>query len=116
MGYKLPEFTGQVLVFDPKNDTVVKEVSGLTTPTSVAYYNDCNNTYYVVAESGNNRILVYNTDLQLIRTIGETGSGVNGTGDDKLTSSWAVIVGPNNNLWIADHNADRIVEFTIDGK
>ena len=104
------EGSGQALTFDPDNNAVIQKVSGLSLATSVAYYYDCDNTYYVVAEPGKNRTVVYDTNWNFVRSIGE-----NGTGDQKLSKPWAVIIGPNNNVWIADRNNNRIVEFTIEG-
>ena len=108
--YSWIKMSGQAFTFDPENDTIIDEVSGLSLATSVAFYYDCNNTYYVVAEPGKNRTVVYDTNWNFVRSIGE-----NGPVDQTLAEPWAVIIGPNNNVWIADQLNDRIVEFTIEG-
>ena len=109
-GHSWSEGSGKVITFDPTNDTIIKSVNGLSFPVSVAYFHDCNNDYYVVAEKVKNRILVYDTNLNFIRSIGE-----NGTGNQALSRVQSVIIGPNNNVWVADFDNNRIVEFTIEG-
>ncbi|MCC8105510.1 MAG: NHL repeat-containing protein, partial [Clostridiales bacterium] len=76
------------------------------------YVSDAGLVY--VADTGNNRIVVLNSDmdevLQVIETFDNDGE------EDTFSAPYGVFVSENEQLYVADSNNKRIVVLTLDGE
>ena len=99
-------------VFTFKLSTGEKQVhiSGLNGPTSVSYFFKDNMTYYIICESLNHSINVYNATWHLVRRIGRKGSD-----DGELNYPGAAIVSDEDTIIILDQENYRVSEFSFDG-
>ena len=79
--------------------------SGLNYPTSVSYMFIGNSTFYVVCDSGNNRVVVYSSSWDIVSSFGE----------DALSLPMAAIVLPDNSIIVSDTKNNRVSLFTKDG-
>lgn len=63
-----------------------------------------------VADRGNNRIEVFDTDGNFIRKFGSSGSG-----DGLLNSPWGITIGSDGNIYVNDSGNNRVQVFTPAG-
>jgi DNA-binding beta-propeller fold protein YncE len=84
------------------------QTSDLKSPTGVAVGKD-GNVY--VADSGNNRVLVYDKDGNSLRQFGKFGT-LNG----ELNYPYCITVDQNNNIYVGQFKAPRIQVFDSRGK
>lgn len=75
----------------------------------VAFNND--NKQIVVADSGNNRIALFDTNGKFINTFGKLG-----TGDGEFNYPTSVAVSSQGEIYVADFNNHRIQVFSKEGK
>ena len=101
---------GEVVQFKPSTGQKKVRITGLNRPRSVSYFFKGNLTYYIICESGNHSINVYNTTWHLIRRIGRKGSY-----DGELNHPGAALVSDEGTIIILDQNNYRISEFSFDG-
>ena len=91
-----------------ENGRKLKEVKGkLQTPGGVTIINN----QLFVCDRGNHRIVVFSTELELIRCF-----GTNGSGDGQLSYPEFIIKDGEGQLWITDFDNHRLCVFTADGK
>jgi predicted membrane-bound mannosyltransferase/DNA-binding beta-propeller fold protein YncE len=74
-----------------------------------------------VADSGNNRIQVFNADGTFLRQWGstcklDTKEGCQGDGGGQFNEPWGIAVDPDGNVYVADTWNHRIQKFDKDGK
>ena len=103
-------FKGEVLTFKPSTGQKKVRITGLRRPRSVSYLFYNNNVYYIVCDSGNHRITVYNNRWDRIRTIGKRGSD-----DGELNNPMSAIVSDEDTIIISDISNHRISEFSFNG-
>jgi sugar lactone lactonase YvrE len=85
----------------------MQPVDGFWGPRAIAV--DSEERVYV-ADTGNKRIRVYDSNGQYIRDIGSAGSAIG-----QLDEPSGIVVGQNNLLYVADYWNRRISVFTLDG-
>lgn len=88
---------------------VVSEIKGaglLKEPQDILY--DAKSGYFFIADSGNNRILVTNTDFNTVQIISEFK---NGDKQDALLNPMGVFVTEDGYLYVADTDNGRIIVF-----
>ena len=91
-----------------ENGRKLKEVKGkLQTPSGVTLINH----QLFVCDRVNHRIVVFSTELELIRSF-----GTNGSGDGQLGRPQFIAQDGEGQLWITDHHNHRLCVFTADGK
>ena len=101
---------GEVFTFKPSTRQKQVRVTGLRHPRSVSYMFYNQSVFYIVCDSGNNRINVYDNTWKQIRTIGSHGSN-----DGELRGPLSAIVSEENTIIISDYNNDRVSEFSFIG-
>jgi RHS repeat-associated protein len=62
-----------------------------------------------VADSGHNTIVVFKPNGEELRSFGSTGEGA-------LSEPTGISVTPTGEVWVADYNANKVEEFTEEGK
>ena len=91
-----------------ENDRKLKEVKGmLHSPGGVTIINN----QVFVCDRGNHRIVVFSTELELLRSF-----GTNGSGDGQFGRPQFIVQDREGQLWITDHHNHRLCVFTADGK
>ena len=91
-----------------ENGRKLKEVKGkLQTPSGVTIINH----QLFVCDRDNNRIAVFSTELELIRSF-----GTNGSGDGQFNRPQFIVQDGEGQLWITDQYNHRLCVFTADGK
>jgi uncharacterized protein (TIGR03663 family) len=73
-----------------------------------------------VADSGNNRVQVFNTDGSFLREWGstcklDTGEGCQGDGRGQFNEPWGIAVGPDGSVYVSDTWNHRIQKFDNQG-
>lgn len=73
-----------------------------------------------VADSGNNRIQVFNPDGSFVRQWGstcklDTKEGCQGTGEGQFNEPWGIAVGADGSVYVSDTWNHRIQKFTNEG-
>ena len=101
---------GEVFTFKPSTGQKKVRITGLRNPQSVSYLIYNNTVYYIVCEENRHRITVYNNTWDRIRTIGRYGSF-----DGELNDPTSAIVSDENTIIIADHDNNRVSEFSFNG-
>ena len=101
---------GEVFMFKPSTGQKKVRITGLSHPRSVSYLFYNRTVYYIVCESGTNRINVYDNTWKLIRTISSIGFN-NG---ESINPQAAVISGEDT-IIIADYHNVRVSEFSFNG-
>ena len=101
---------GEVFTFKPSTGQKKVRITGLSYPRSVSYLFYNNTVYYIVCDSGNHRINVYNNRWDRIRTIGTRGSN-----DGELNQPLSAIVSDEDTIIISDYYNHRISEFSFNG-
>ena len=99
----------EVFTFNLSTGEKQVHISGLNGPTSVSYFFKDNMTYYIICESGNHSINVYNATWHLIRRIGRKGSD-----DGELNYPHAPLVSDGDTIIILDRDIYRVSEFSFD--
>ena len=69
------------------------------------------NNQLFMCDRGNDRIVVFSTELELIR-----GFGTNGSGDEQFYHPQFIVKDGEDQLWITDFNNHGLCVFTADGK
>ncbi len=74
-----------------------------------------------VADSGNNRIQVFNPDGSFLRQWGslcklDTQEGCQGAGDGQFNEPWGIAVGADGSVYVSDTWNHRIQKFTSEGQ
>ncbi len=74
-----------------------------------------------VADSGNNRIQVFNPDGSFVRQWGslcklDTQEGCQGAGDGQFNEPWGIAVGADGSVYVSDTWNHRIQKFTSEGQ
>ena len=74
-----------------------------------------------VADSGNNRVQVFNADGTFLRQWGslcklDTGEGCVGGGDGQFNEPWGIAVGQDGSVYVSDTWNHRIQKFTNEGQ
>jgi len=74
-----------------------------------------------VADSGNNRVQVFNPDGSFLRQWGslcklDTKEGCQGNGEGQFNEPWGIAVGHDGSVYVSDTWNHRIQKFTNDGK
>ena len=101
----------EVFTFNLSTGEKQVHISGLNGPRSVSYFFKDKMTYYIICESGNHSINVYNATWHLIRRIGRKGSD-----DGELNyPRAAAIVSDEYTIIILDRENYRVSEFSFDG-
>ena len=100
----------EVLTFKPSTGQKKVRITGLSYPRSVSYFFYNNTVYYIVCDSSNHRITVYNNTWDRIRTIGKRGSD-----DGELNLPTSAIVSDEDTIIISDYFNHRISEFSFNG-
>ena len=91
-----------------ENGRKLKEVKGmLQTPSGVTIINN----QLFVCDRDNDRIAVFSTELELIRSFGTYGSG-----DGQFCRPQFIVQDGEGQLWITDLDNHRLCVFTADGK
>ena len=91
-----------------ENGRKLKEVKGmLHSPGGVTIINN----QVFVCDRGNHRIVVFSTELELLRSF-----GTNGSGDGQFGRPQFIVQDREGQLWITDHHNHRLCVFTADGK
>lgn len=94
--------TRKFIITGPLEDTLKRTLG-------VAFDND--NKLVIVADSGNNRIAIFDINGKLVKTFGKLG-----TGDGQLNYPTSVAVSPTGEIFVVDFNNHRIQVFDKDGK
>lgn len=71
---------------------------------------DSHNGNVLVTDAGNQRVIIFNRDGELIRQFGTKGEA---TGEFQRPTG--IAVGPDHKIYVADYMQDRIKKFTNDG-
>ena len=100
----------EVFTFKPSTGQKKVRITGLKSPRSVSYLFYNNTVYYIVCDSGNHRINVYNNTWDRIRTIGRGGSN-----DGELNFPFSAIVSDEDTIIISDRVNHRVSEFSFNG-
>ena len=87
-------------------------LNGLSYPTSVSFMTYNSHLYYVVCDSGNHQVSIYNSSWGLYKTLG----GNKGSGDGQLDSPQSAIGLPDGSIIISDSWNDRVSLFNIKGR
>ena len=76
-------------------------------------YSDDGEVY--VADTGNNRIVVLNSDMSAVNRVIDTFTNADGA-QDTFSAPYGVCVSENNELYVADSNNGRVVVLTPQGE
>lgn len=93
-------------------DSVISEIKGageLKEPSDIVY--DSSRDIFIIADSGNNRIIVTDGSFNMLRAIGEFSNAGN---PDALLNPMGVFVTEDDYLYVADTDNGRIIIFDKD--
>ena len=102
---------GEVFTYcmsDQHKDIKIKK---LNSPSCVTKTETNQGTMYLVCESGNHKVHIYNTSWTLQRSIGSPGYD-----NGQFDLPYYVLVLPTNNILVADLNNHRISEYNMNGQ
>ncbi len=107
----------RVLLFSPSGNLISawgeygqvdwENKGGMQGPEGLAFDRDGN---VVVADTQNHRVHIFDSEGDLIRSLGE-----NGTGDGQFQCPKGVAVDPANRIWVSDTGNNRLQVFSSDG-
>ena len=99
-----------MFTFKPSTQQKKVRITGLRGPRSVSYLIHNNTVYYIVCDSSNHRITVYNNTWDRIRTIGREGSD-----DGEFNHPVSAIVSDEDTIIVSDWFYHRISKFSFNG-
>ena len=76
-------------------------------PVGCAYYKDM----FVVADSGNSCLKVFDSSGRFLRKIGEKGNE-----DGQFTNPWRLYIDTHGNILVGDKDCGHVQQFTIEGR
>ena len=116
--YVIDRASRELQKFDPEGNFVVSaDVQGDGSEPSEPWGIGVGpNGEVVVADTFGYRIRVFDSDLTLIRTFGETPDLSQAPGPFHLYGPRDVAFDANGNIWVTDTGNDRIVVYTIEGE
>ena len=101
----------QMVTYSMSSGYQESKVQGLNRPTSVVKTANNGKGSYIVCNSMEHKINIYDLNWKLRGTIGAKGSG-----KDQFLFPWSAAVTPKNTILVADYRNHRVLEFSTDGK
>ena len=102
---------GEIFSYNVTSKYKQVHLTGLSGPTSVSFMTYNSHLYYVVCESWNHQVHVYNSSWSLYKTLGGYGSG-----DGQLDYPQSAIGLPDGSVIISDRYNHRVSLFNIRGR
>ena len=102
---------GQIFTYSLSTGEKTVRVTGLQTPSSVAYLPTSNGTNYVVCDSIDSIIKVYDENWSLVGNIGGRGRA-----DGQMMHPSSAVTTPDGSILVADYYNNRVSEFDASGR
>ena len=105
-------YKGEIFSYNVTSKNKQVHLTGLSLPSSVSFMTYNSHLYYVVCDSGNHQVSIYNSSWGLYKTLG----GNKGSGDGQLDWPQSAIGLPDGSVIIIDYDNHRVSLFNIKGR